>query len=173
VSKHDSHFFNIFSVVLGILVAIAIGLFVLSRFVGHADQAVLAVLDPEYQADVAKRLEPAGHVAVAGQDNAAFAIKAETTSAAATPALAIPENGEATYKAVCSTCHSAGIAGAPKSGDKAAWAPRIAQGKSTLYTHALGGFQGKSGVMPAKGGRADLPDELIRETVDYMVSINQ
>jgi cytochrome c5 len=173
VSKHDSHFFNLFSVVLGILIAIAIGLFVMSRIVGHAEQAELIKFDPQYQAEAATRLAPFGRVAVAGQDNAAFAIKVETASAAPAPALALPENGEATYKAVCSTCHSAGIAGAPKSGDKAAWAPRIAQGKTTLYKHALEGFQGKNGVMPAKGGRADLPDDLIRQTVDYMVSINQ
>ena len=47
---------------------------------------------------------------------------------------------------------AAGIAGAPKVGDKAAWGPRIAQGKETLYNHAIQGFTGKTGVMPAKGG---------------------
>jgi cytochrome c5 len=60
--------------------------------------------------------------------------------------------GEDTYKKTCSVCHAVGVAGAPKFGDKAAWAPRIAQGTDTLHTHALKGFQGKTGMMPPKGG---------------------
>jgi cytochrome c5 len=67
-------------------------------------------------------------------------------------------------------CHGAGIAGAPKFGDKAAWAPRIAQGSDTLHTHALKGFQGKAGMMPAKGGNAALADADVKAAVDYMVS---
>ena len=62
------------------------------------------------------------------------------------------------------------VAGAPKVGDKAAWGPRIAQGKDTLYTHALQGFQGKKGVMPPKGGQAQLADADVKSAVDYMVS---
>ena len=64
-------------------------------------------------------------------------------------------------------------AGAPKAGDKAAWGPRIAEGKATLYQHALNGYTGKTGIMPAKGGRTDLPDDLIKQGVDYMVSLAQ
>ena len=63
--------------------------------------------------------------------------------------------------------------GAPKVGDKSAWGPRIAQGKPVLYDHALHGFQGKAGMMIAKGGRSDLPDELVKQTVDYIVKMNQ
>jgi len=106
-------------------------------------------------------------VAVAGQDNSALAIKA-APSAAAAPAAATPKNGEEALQAVCSSCHAQGIAGAPKFGDHAAWAPRLAAGKATLYQHALQGFQGETGVMPAKGGRPDLSDDLIRQAVDYM-----
>jgi cytochrome c5 len=80
-------------------------------------------------------------------------------------------DGPATYAAVCAACHTAGIAGAPKTGDKAAWAPRLAQGKDTLYQHAIQGYNGKAGVMPAKGGRADLTDELVQQAVDYMTSL--
>jgi len=69
----------------------------------------------------------------------------------------------------CGVCHGAGVAGAPKFGDKAAWAPRIAQGNDTLYTHAIKGFQGKAGMMPAKGGNASLKDEDVKASVDYMV----
>jgi cytochrome c5 len=69
---------------------------------------------------------------------------------------------------VCTTCHTAGVLGAPKVGDKAAWAPRIAQGKDTLYKDAING----KGSMPAKGGTT-WPDATIRMTVDYMVSLSK
>ena len=66
-------------------------------------------------------------------------------------------------------CHAVGVAGAPKFSNKDDWAPRIAQGIDTLHQHALKGFMGKVGMMPPKGGRADLPDEDIMAAVDYMV----
>jgi cytochrome c5 len=83
----------------------------------------------------------------------------------------MPKTGEALFQQTCSACHGAGIAGAPKAGDKAAWAPRIAKGTATLYDHALHGFQGTAGVMPAKGGRTDAPDDLVKQAVDYMVGL--
>lgn len=78
--------------------------------------------------------------------------------------------GKAVYDSACVACHGTGVAGAPKLGDKAAWAPRIAQGMETLYTHSLKGFQGKTGVMPPKGGFANLSDAEVKAAVDYMVS---
>jgi cytochrome c5 len=77
--------------------------------------------------------------------------------------------GKALYSAACVACHGAGIAGAPKFGDKAAWAGRIAQGQATLYEHAIKGFQGKAGVMPPKGG-SSAPDADVKAAVDYMVA---
>jgi len=74
------------------------------------------------------------------------------------------------YDTACAACHAAGIAGAPKFGDKAAWAPRIAQGPSVLHDHATKGFQGKAGVMPAKGGNASLSDADVKAAVDFMVA---
>ncbi|MBV8343151.1 MAG: cytochrome c5 family protein [Gammaproteobacteria bacterium] len=85
----------------------------------------------------------------------------------------MPKNGNELFAQTCSACHGTGIGGAPKAGDKAAWAPRIAEGKAKLYQHALAGFTGTSGVMPAKGGRADVPDELVRQAVDHMVQMAQ
>ena len=85
----------------------------------------------------------------------------------------MPADGTAAYETACSACHGAGIAGAPKVGDKAAWGPRIAQGKDTLYKHAIDGFNGKTGVMPAKGGQVSLADDLIKQAVDHMVELNQ
>jgi cytochrome c5 len=87
-------------------------------------------------------------------------------------ALASLKNGKDVYAAVCSSCHDAGLAGAPKIRDKAAWSARLGEGMGLLYLHSLKGYTGKSGVMPARGGRADLPTELVKQAVDYMVSVS-
>lgn len=90
--------------------------------------------------------------------------------AIATPAVAgNNEAGKALFNSACAACHTAGIAGAPKVGDKATWAPRIAQGTPTLYEHAIKGFQGKAGMMPPKGG-STAPDAEVKAAVDYMVA---
>ena len=78
--------------------------------------------------------------------------------------------GEQVYGQVCKTCHEAGLAGAPKAGDKSAWTPRIAQGEKTLVAHAIAGFQGKSGVMPPKGGNTDLTDDEVHRAVVFMAN---
>ena len=79
-------------------------------------------------------------------------------------------DGKATYDTACFACHMSGAAGAPKFGDKAAWAPRIAKGLDVLKDHAIKGFKGDTGFMPAKGGRADLSDDAVAAAVEYMVS---
>lgn len=73
-------------------------------------------------------------------------------------------DGESLYKAICSTCHEAGLVGAPKFGDKGAWAPRIAKGKAALYNSATNGFN----AMPARGG-ADISDEEVQNAVNYII----
>jgi len=90
--------------------------------------------------------------------------------APAPAAPAAPENtvGKSVYGKTCSMCHAAGVAGAPKPGDKADWGPRIAQGKDTLYKHALEGFTGNKGMMPARGGAATLGDDEVKAAVDFM-----
>jgi cytochrome c oxidase subunit 2 len=75
-------------------------------------------------------------------------------------------DGKATYDTTCTACHGTGAAGAPKLGDKAAWAPRLAQGKNTLYASALKG----KGAMPPKGGNTALPDDAVKAAVDYMAA---
>jgi len=77
--------------------------------------------------------------------------------------------GEAIYNKACFVCHKAGVANAPKLGDKANWAPRIKQGEAKLIEHALKGFKGKKGFMPAKGGRADLSDQAVTDAVAFMI----
>jgi cytochrome c5 len=175
VSKQDTHFFNVFSLVIGLLIVIAIGIFALARVVASETQDKQVLAESQYLKGVEARLAPVGQEAVAGKDNTAMAIKADAGAAnqagSASGGAALPKSGEEVFQQVCTACHGPGIAGAPKAGDKAAWGPRIAKGKDTLYDHALKGFQGSSGVMPAKGGRADLPDDLIKQGVDYMVGM--
>lgn len=78
--------------------------------------------------------------------------------------------GEKVFKGTCSMCHSTGAGGAPMFKDKTEWEPRIAQGKETLYDHALKGFTGSKGAMPAKGGNASLSDDDVKAAVNYMVA---
>lgn len=94
----------------------------------------------------------------------------EPKAAPAAAAKADPAKGKTVFDTTCAACHGTGVAGAPKVGDKAAWGPRIAQGKDTLYKHAIGGFTGKSGAMPAKGGNSGLADADVKAAVDYMAS---
>ena len=170
MSKQDSHFFNNFSLVLGILFAVTLGIFAFARHIGAKHQLTQVSADARTVAGVEERLQPVARIAVAGQDNSALKIE---TAGPAMPVAALPQDGTAAYETACAACHGAGIAGAPKTGDKSAWGPRLAQGKDTLYDHALKGFNGKTGVMPAKGGRADWPDDLVKQAVDHMVDMNK
>jgi len=124
---------------------------------------------PEPPADAAKAEKSAAPAASAAAQPAAVAV-APAAAPATAPAAADANKGKSTFDATCVACHGAGIAGAPKVGDKAAWAPRIAQGANTLHEHAVKGFQGKSGVMPAKGGNSGLSDADVAAAVDYMAS---
>jgi len=171
VSKQDTHFFNVFSLVIGLLVGVAIFLFALARIVAAQTQNRQVYAEPDYLKSVTERIQPFSREAIAGQDNAALAIAPTTPAGQAGSALPIPKNGQQAFQDVCSACHGQGIAGAPKAGDAAAWGPRIAKGKPTLYEHALKGFQSEGKVMPAKGGRPDVPDAVIKEAVDYMVGM--
>jgi cytochrome c5 len=152
--------------VLGLLVAFAIVLFAMARVMGADSQGQNVLLEPLRIASVEKNTAPFAQVAIAGKDNSALA--ALSAPAGGAPAAAVPTTGEQAYTQVCSACHGTGVNGAPKIGDHAAWGPRIAQGKDTLYKDAING----KGNMPAKGGTT-WPDATIRMTVDYMVSQNK
>ncbi len=99
-------------------------------------------------------------------------MKAMLVIAAAAGALlaqnALAADGKATYTKACASCHATGAAGAPKFGDKAAWAPRIKTGMPALYNTALKGKPGTA--MMAKGGNASLSDDDVKAAVDYMVA---
>lgn len=95
----------------------------------------------------------------------AEAAPAEPAAAAAAPKPDLAK-GKKIYQTTCALCHAAGIAGAPKPGDMAAWEPRVAQGYVTLYNHAITGIRG----MPAKGGNPSLTEADIANAVGYMFS---
>ena len=173
MSKQDTHFFNVFSLVIALLVAIAIGLFALARIVASHTQDRQVLSEADYAKNVAVRIAPPSQEAVSGHDNSALAIKAPGPAGAGSAEVALPKNGTELFEQTCSACHGQGIGGAPRAGDKAAWGPRIAKGKATLYEHAIQGFTGSAGVMPPKGGRADAPDDLVKQAVDHMVQLSQ
>ncbi len=91
------------------------------------------------------------------------------TACASESAKADAAMGEKVYQENCATCHAGGIAGAPKVGDKEAWKPRIAKGMETMVDNAIKGFQGSSGIMPARGGYVSLTDQHVRAAVVHMV----
>ena len=113
---------------------------------------------------VAERLKPVGDVKV--DANAPAPVAAAAPAAPAATGGSAAEVGLTTYNTVCVACHGVGAAGAPKTGDKAAWEARIAQGKDTLYASALKG----KGVMPAKGGNPGIADDAVKAAVDYLVA---
>lgn len=77
--------------------------------------------------------------------------------------------GKTVYDSNCGTCHNTAMMGAPKLGDKAAWAPRIAQGVPTMVNKSISGFTGKKGMMPAKGGNPKLTAAQVGDAVAYIV----
>jgi cytochrome c5 len=85
--------------------------------------------------------------------------------AVAAPVAAKTDAAPALYSQVCSACHAAGVAGAPKFGDKAAWAPRLAAGVDGLTASAIKG----KGAMPPKGGSTATEAD-IKTVVAYMVA---
>ncbi len=127
---------------------------------GFMPIVVKVVTEDEYKAWVAQQKQAA---APAAAQQVAMADSAAKPGAGGKAGA----DGKSTYDQVCQMCHAAGLAGAPKAGDKAAWGPRIAQGKATLYEHALKGFR----AMPPKGANPALSDAQVEAAVDYMVGL--
>jgi len=152
--------------ILGIGAALMLFIFLL---VGHhygmrdrvrMDRAVLLGSG----SNVAERIKPVAQVEVASAQTQREPVK----SAAAAPPPT--RNGQQIYQTTCVACHDAGIAGAPKLGDKSQWAKHIAKGADALYASAVNGVQGSAGAMPPKGGNPALSDAEVRAAVDYMVA---
>lgn len=112
--------------------------------------------------------EPVASVQPEPAQSATADSKPDSTDANTAVAADIP--GEKTYQKTCVLCHGSPGMGAPVLGNKDDWAPRIAQGKDTLYLHAKEGYVGEKGAMPAHGGNPNLDEEALKAAVDYMVT---
>lgn len=169
-AQHDAVFVRNFGLVLAGLTAI----FVIIVFLARVVYNKFSIPQDSYSAqEMDERLAPVGQVNTTGEavTLAGSAPAAEAPAPAAAPVASGP--GEAAYNKVCFACHAQGIAGAPKMGDAGAWEVRIAQGNETLYKHAIEGFTGQAGMMPPKGGGADLSDDDVKAAVDFMVKAAQ
>ena len=155
-----------YSIILGISVVLLLFIFLL---VGHhrdiPDRVRLdrgALLGTG--SSVAGRIRPVAQVNVVSTETQREPVK--NTAAAPTAS----RNGQQVYQTTCVACHDAGIAGAPKLGDKSQWAKHIAKGLDTLYASAVNGVKGSAGAMPPKGGNPALSNAEVRAAVDYMVA---
>ena len=166
--NRDQKFFDLYSLVIGILALFALAIFVLAIRMSGMTQGQYTSQDPEYRAAVAERLKPYGEVFLPGQELEAPGPQA--------PAVAEPEpvaamlSGPQVYNQACIICHGAGVGGAPVLDDASVWTTRLDQGIDVLRQHAVEGYQGEVGYMPAKGGNMSLADEEVWAAVDFMVS---
>ncbi len=165
--NNDAVFLKHFSMVIGFLVGVALCLIVLGHYLGST---LPEDTDPNAQARVEARIKPLGEVYAGSSGAAAAAAAAEAARAAAGPKVAYEGtlDGKVIFDKLCSACHSTGAGGSPTL-DHSHWDARLAQGIDTLVKHAIDGFQGNAGVMPARGGNPDLSDDQVRVTVTWMM----
>ena len=143
---------------VGGLIPVLIVIFLIFKLVMGIQATHVDGVDTKAAAEeIAKRLKPVGEVAI-GE---------------AKPDVGAVVDGKKVYEGLCQACHGTGAAGAPKAGDKGAWGSRIAQGKDTLFKHAIGGYTGKTGTMPAKGGNPALSDAEVGAAVEHMVGLSK
>ena len=166
--NHDLQFLKRFSMVIGFLCLLTLGLILLARPLHHT---LPPEVSPTAMQRTSARIHPAG--AVYAGDTGAAAQAAAAAAAAAKAASQVAyggtTDGSVIYESLCGACHTGGVGGAPTL-DHGHWDARIAQGTDTLYTHAIEGFTGAAGVMPARGGNPALTDEQMKATVDWMLA---
>lgn len=165
--KRDQKFFDLYSVVIGVLVLFGLAIFVLAMNMSSLTQGIYTAQTDEYRQRVAERLRPFGNVYLPGEEQAAAA--PQVAEAPAVEPVATAMSGPQVYNAACIVCHGAGIGGAPMLTDAASWTTRVDQGMDTLRQHAIDGYTGTAGYMPPKGGRLDLSDDEVSAAIDYML----
>jgi cytochrome c5 len=168
VRNYDLEFLKKFSLVIGFLMLVTLGLIVGAYYV---HQQLPAEVSPIAVKQTQARIAPAGAV-YAGSTGAA-AQAAATAAAAAQAASQVAyggtTDGSVIYNQLCTGCHTSGAGGAPTL-TAAGMGARASKGADTLYKHAIEGFTGTAGVMPAKGGNPALTDEQVKVTVDWMLA---
>jgi len=157
VSK-DKEFYSTFLALMGGLAVFAIVLIIIAGYLTSD------VSDYKPEEIVLENIKPVGQVYIAGESEPEAAPAADTAVASSGP-----KSGEEVYNGACMSCHSTGAAGAPKLGDKAAWAPRIAAGMDAMLANATNGLN----AMPPKGLCMACSDAELQGAVEYMVSNSQ
>jgi cytochrome c5 len=168
VRNYDLDFLKKFSMVLGFLVVVTLGLILLAS---HLNGLIPTEVTPQAAQRTQARIAPAGAVYAGATGAAAQAAAAAAATAAASSQVAYGGtlDGGVIFNNLCTGCHTSGAGNAPTL-DKAHWTARIAQGTETLYKHAIEGYTGPDGgVMPPKGGNPALTDEQVKATVDWML----
>ncbi|WP_434730765.1 c-type cytochrome [Xanthomonas arboricola pv. pruni] len=167
--NYDLEFLKKFSMVIGLLVVITLGLIALAAYL---QRAIPDEVSPTAAKRVQQRIAPAGAVyaGTTGASAQAAAQAAALAKAASQSAYGGSTDGKTIFDNLCTACHTTGVGKAPTL-DHAHWDARIAQGKDTLYKHAIEGYTGPDGgIMPPKGGNPALTEEQVRATVDWMLS---
>jgi cytochrome c5 len=167
VRNYDLEFLKKFSLVIGFLVLVTLGLMVGAYLV---QQQLPREPSPTAVLRTQTRIAPVGAVYAGSTGAAAQAAATAAAAAAAASQVAYGGtlDGKVIFDSLCVGCHGSGAGGAPTMA-AAQWAARIPQGRDTLHRHAIEGYTGASGVMPAKGGNPALSDEQVAATVDWML----
>ncbi len=160
--SHDKEFFTTFFSIMGGLAVFAVILVIIAMNITSE------VSDYKPEEIVIENIKPVGEVYIAGESEPE-APPAPAAAVADAGEAAGPKSGEDVYNSNCMACHGTGAAGAPKTGDVAAWAPRIAAGMDSLMANATNGLN----AMPPKGLCMTCSDEELQGAVDYMVNQSQ
>ena len=157
--KSDALFWREFGVVLVLLFLFFIAMIILARIVGGAALERIANAEP----DVLARIAPVAEVRV-GDPKAATEAEPVQVAGAGGASIA-SQSGEQIYNTACTACHATGAAGAPKTGDKAAWEPRAGAGVDALVQTVIKG----KGAMPPNAGNPGLDEAAIKRAVAYLL----
>ena len=152
----DREFLKYFAGIIGALAALTVVLIISANIIGAKPKTQKAAVNGQ---QIAERIKPVGEVTLASGNPVVNAL---------IPAAHAAADGKSVYEKSCKLCHDAGVAGAPKMGDKAAWAPRLKPGMDAVYANTLKG----KGAMPPKGTYTG-PDADVKAAVDYMVKASQ
>lgn len=168
VRNYDLDFLKKFSLVIGFLSLVTLGLIL---FAHHLNSVIPPEVSPQAAKRTQMRIAPAGAVyaGATGAAAQAAAVASAAAKAAAQVAYGGSTDGSVIFSNLCTGCHTSGVGNAPTM-TQGSWTARIAEGKDTLYKHAIEGYTGPDGgVMPARGGNPALTDEQVKATVDWML----
>ncbi len=166
--NYDLEFLKRFSMVIGFLMLVTLGLIAGALYL-HG--TLPAQISPTAARMTQQRIAPVGAVYAGATGAAAQAAAAAAATAAAASQVAYGGtlDGGVVYQNLCGACHTNGVGGAPML-NAAGFGARASKGAELLYTHAIQGYQGEAGIMPAKGGNPALTDEQVQVTVDWMLA---